>query len=214
MSEEIKKTGSVSRGEFNDEVSSREYLERIMDERDRRYEDKFRAQDTAVAAALSAQEKLTQAAFVASKEAIGKAETAQLAYNERSNEFRQSLDDQAKRVDTTMMSRNEATGKFQALDTRIEAHTRENVDKFESFSIAVGEKIGNLSSATEERLRAFEKDIRELRENQALGAGRDKATVGNQAQTNWGIGIAAAIGLGLLSLGFQVIQALLKWVAK
>lgn len=76
----------------------------LMDERDRRYDDRFRSQETAVAAALAAQEKLTNSAFAASKEAILKAEASQTGVNERSNEFRGQLADQA----ATLMPRKES----------------------------------------------------------------------------------------------------------
>jgi len=61
-------------------------------------------------------EELNRERFGAIKEAISKAEAAQTAYNERSNEFRGQLDDQAKRL----MAREEALSKFAAYDEKIE----------------------------------------------------------------------------------------------
>jgi hypothetical protein len=66
-------------------ITLREYIDRVLEERDKRY-----------AAAFLAQERAVEAAFLASEKAIVKAEIAQAAYNERSNEFRAALDDQAK----------------------------------------------------------------------------------------------------------------------
>lgn len=80
----------------------------LMHERDRRYEDRFKGQETAVAAALAAQKELTTSAFASSEKAIGKAETAQSDYNVRSNEFRGQLDDQAK----MLMPRTETENTF------------------------------------------------------------------------------------------------------
>lgn len=61
-------------------------------------------------------EELNRERFSAMKESIIKAESAQTAYNERSNEFRGQLDDQAKRL----MAREEALGKFAAYDEKLE----------------------------------------------------------------------------------------------
>jgi formaldehyde-activating enzyme involved in methanogenesis len=77
-------------------VTVRVFVERIMDERDRLYEAKFKAAETAVTtalssaekavnAALAAQEKQTASSFAASEKAIVKAEEAQREYNIRSN---------------------------------------------------------------------------------------------------------------------------------
>jgi hypothetical protein len=83
----------------NEELSLiREYLERIIDEKDRQYQQRFRAADAAVASALLAQKEATAAAFAASESAIRKAEEAQREYNVRSNEFRGQLGDQAKQL--------------------------------------------------------------------------------------------------------------------
>ncbi len=85
-------------------------------ERDRRYEARFTAADAAVATALIAQKEAVAAAFVSSKEAIIKAEAAQAAYNNRSNEFRASLDDANK----SNIPRPEADSRFRALEEKIE----------------------------------------------------------------------------------------------
>ncbi len=91
------------------DIPLKEYIERIFTERDARYVEMFRSNDTAVRAALAAQEKQVNSAFEASEKAIVKAETAQTAYNLRSNEFRASLDDQAK----LLLTRTEADVRFQ-----------------------------------------------------------------------------------------------------
>lgn len=72
-----------------------ERLETQLKETDRRYEERFRSQEKAVA----------------------KAEVAQQAYNDRSNEFRAALDDQAK----LMMSRTEALQGYAQLRELIES---------------------------------------------------------------------------------------------
>src|SRR5579872_6022560 len=106
----------------------RELIKTTIDERDKRYEDRFKASETAVSAALSAQKEAVNAAFAASKEAIGKAEIAQTAYNERSNEFRQTLDDQAR----LLLSRTEATAQFNAITARLD-EVKARVNELEKF---------------------------------------------------------------------------------
>jgi uncharacterized phage infection (PIP) family protein YhgE len=99
--------------------SIKEGMEKLSiraDERDKRYEERFKASETSVTAALVAQKEAVNTAFVTSERAIAKAETAQTAYNERSNEFRQALDDQAK----LQLSRTEASQIFKAQDDKLE----------------------------------------------------------------------------------------------
>lgn len=106
-------------------VLIRELASRV-DERDRLYDVRFRAGETAVAAALAAQEKAvsaalnaqekqTSTAFLASEKAIVKAEDAQREYNIRSNEFRGQLDDQAK----MLMPRAEVAALFKAMEEKV-----------------------------------------------------------------------------------------------
>lgn len=113
MSPDHHEHGPLTRNEI---TLIRELIKTTIDERDKRYEDRFKASETAVAAALQAQKEAVNAAFAASKEAIGKAEMAQTAYNERSNEFRQALDDQAR----LQLSRTEAEQQFRSGEQKIE----------------------------------------------------------------------------------------------
>jgi hypothetical protein len=93
----------------------------LLNERDRRVTEQFEAQKAAVFAALSAQEKMTAAAFASAEKAIDKAEAGQTSYNERSNEFRGQLDDQAK----TFIPRNEADSRDERTRESIEATRKE-----------------------------------------------------------------------------------------
>lgn len=81
-------------------------LRALVDERDKRYEQRFNSQqeamekaftaaEKAVAAALAAAEKAVNAALTAQKEAVNKAETAAERRFEAVNEFRGQLADQA-----------------------------------------------------------------------------------------------------------------------
>lgn len=128
-------------------ISQVEYLQRQIDERDRRYEDRFKAQETAVLAALAAQEKLVSAAFLASEKAIVKAEEAQRDYNIRSNEFRGQLDDQAK----TLLPRAEADGRFDNLVLQIEEIKTEIAGLRESRSAGTGRDDAVAAAETTQR---------------------------------------------------------------
>lgn len=152
------------RSEFRQELSSRwtidqlkELVERLDRERDRRYEQRFEGQEKAVAAALAAaekavaaalaaQEKAVVAAFESSREAINKAETAQAAYNARSNEFRSALDDQGKIMSTTMIPRIEADKSFATLRDMIDAQKREIVDLQKGASRGEGGHAAGVAS--------------------------------------------------------------------
>jgi hypothetical protein len=113
-------------------------VETVVDERDRLYDTRFKAAETAVAAALAAQEKAVGAAlaaqekqtassFLASEKAIVKAEDAQKDYNSRSNEFRGQLDDQAK----TLMPRTEVNTMIRALEDKIVTADTDREKKFD-----------------------------------------------------------------------------------
>jgi hypothetical protein len=106
------------------------HLRELIDERDRRYEQRFEGQEKAVAAALAAQEKAVAAALSAADRAVSKAELAAEKRFEAVNEFRGQLADQAGRL----LPRSEAdvalggvrekidglTGRVEALGTRLE----------------------------------------------------------------------------------------------
>jgi hypothetical protein len=85
-------------------------LEKIINERDRRYEDRFTAMDEKTGLALTSSEK-----------AVTKAETATEKRFDAVNEFRGSLKDQADR----MLPRSEADAKFAALEEKIDEIKKE-----------------------------------------------------------------------------------------
>jgi hypothetical protein len=122
------------------DIPMREFLERIIDERDRLYDSRFRAAEIAVNAALAAQQKAVAEAFLASEKAIIKAEEAQKEYNARSNEFRGQLDDQAK----LLMQRSEALGLFSASDNKLETMRLFFDSKLESQRLAFEKNNENL----------------------------------------------------------------------
>jgi|GEM_PF-2102633 len=98
----------------------RDFIQRLLDERDKQYDARFRAVEIAVTAAFAAQRESMTNAFLASDKAIIKSEEAQRAYNERSNEFRGQLDDQAK----MLMPRSEVTALIHSLEDKLYAATQ------------------------------------------------------------------------------------------
>lgn len=80
-------------------------LREFLAERDRRITEQFEAQD-----------KLTKTAFASSEQAINKAEANQTVLNQKGNEFRGQLDDQAK----TLMGRNEYLSQHASLQQALE----------------------------------------------------------------------------------------------
>lgn len=93
----------------------KEYFERIIKDLREWVNGRFTDAQREVDKALAAAKEAVKSAFESSEKAIVKAEEAQRAYNERSNEFRGQLDDQAK----TLMPRNEAMQRFEAIDRAI-----------------------------------------------------------------------------------------------
>ena len=126
--------------QFPSLVNIREYftlwlgnIDHFLQERDRRYEERYVAQEKAVLAALAAQEKLTSAAFASAEKAVSKAEDAQKDYNQRSNEFRGQLDDQAK----LLMARTEAISQFDGFDKRLEDRDKAVEARLTALSFSV-----------------------------------------------------------------------------
>jgi hypothetical protein len=88
----------------------------ILDERDRRYQERYEAQVKALDAAFLAADKAVQAALSSAKEAVIKAETAAERRFESVNEFRAQLADQAQ----TFMPRSEAETRLASLAEKLD----------------------------------------------------------------------------------------------
>lgn len=198
------------------QVSLREFLERLVDERgerfdqalvslqklveerDRLYISKFDASQTAVSAALAAQKEATNTAFLASEKAIVKAETAQADYNIRSNEFRGQLDDQAK----TLMPRTETMVLLHGVDDRFKAFD----DKVDLLRVNMDNKLEVMRIAFDKAIDAQGKDIAGLRESRSGGESGDRVRLVDRAQQNWNIGSIIAV----LAAAGSLIVALLR----
>ncbi len=167
------------------EISIRDYLEQLINERDRLYDIRFRAAETAVTAALSAQEKATASAFSASEKAVLKAEDAQKDYNQRSNEFRGQLDDQAK----TLMPRAEV----------------------QQIMKSVEEKLDGLKATHEKDVDILRTEIAGLRESRSLVVGKDTALDSVHVQKNWSMGIVVAVVLAVGGWGVALLSLIMEW---
>jgi hypothetical protein len=129
-------------------AGDRDLIMALIAERDRQYDQRFRAQETAMAAALAAADKAiaaafaaadkaTVAAFAAAKEAVEKAERANDKHFESVNEFRKTLTDQT----ATFAPRAEMDVRFRALEEKIAS-----VSQRETQSAARLEGSSNLST--------------------------------------------------------------------
>lgn len=117
-------------------------IRELLDERDRRYMELAKAQELAIAAALTAQKELTNQVFASSEKAIVKAENAQSSYNHSHNELARKMDDQYK----VMMPRIECERTFSSLDS----------------------KVDDVKSAASRNRDELIKEVRELRESRSL----------------------------------------------
>jgi hypothetical protein len=104
-------------------------LREIVDERDRRYEERFKAMDEKTGLALTSSEK-----------AVAKAEMATEKRFDSVNEFRGQLKDQA----ATLLTRVEADARFKGLEEKIEnfkaggmIQSRWTMDKVIMIGIAI-----------------------------------------------------------------------------
>ena len=83
----------------------------LLGEMDKRYEQRFRAQEKATDTAFLAQEKAIQAALAAAKEAVSKAETAVEKRFDNTNEWRNAMNDR----DRNQMPRIEIEQRFDSI---------------------------------------------------------------------------------------------------
>jgi len=100
------------------------HLRELVTAADKRYEQRFNAQESAVAAALTGQEKAIAAALSAAKEAVSKAEIASEKRFDSINEFRAQLRDQQ----NTFMTRIETEQRIDSLAAQLNL-LQQRVDK-------------------------------------------------------------------------------------
>src|ERR1700675_1700082 len=106
-------------------------LRTIMDERDVRYEQRFKAMDEKTSLALTASEK-----------AVSKAETATEKRFDAVNEFRGTLSDQAR----LLIPREEVNARFSAYDQKVEALKEQISKDINSLKETRSEGIGRTAT--------------------------------------------------------------------
>lgn len=176
-------------------VSMREYLERVLDERDKLYTAKFVAAEVAVAAALASAEKAVSAAFESSEKAIIKAEEAQKAYNLSHNDLIRKTEAQ----NQATVPRSETMALLKALEEKLEAQ-RITYDKTIDANMRT---IADLRLAMSHLLsidtyetghRELQRQVNDLRESRSETTGKSTG-----ANALWGYLVAiAGIGLALV----------------
>lgn len=105
------------------------HLRLMMDERDLRYDQRFKAQTEAVSTAMTAAEKAVAAALSAADRAVAKAETASERRFESVNEFRASLNDMTR----LLIPRSEADKQFGAIAEKVDSLHRSISEKVDSL---------------------------------------------------------------------------------
>lgn len=134
------------------------HLTALVGEVDRRYEQRFIAQEQALAAAFQAADRALQEAdrryeqrFQAQGEAIGKSEAANEKRFEGVNEFRDQLRDQA----SMFMPRAESEARTTDISTKIDTLERRQSENFgliqSRLDIMVGQQHGAVTQRTEGR---------------------------------------------------------------
>jgi len=93
----------------------RDSMQKLIDERDKQYDARFRAAQIAVMAAFAAQKESVANAFLASEKEIVKSEEAQRSLYARCNEFRGQLDDQAR----MLMPRSEVNTLIRSIEDKL-----------------------------------------------------------------------------------------------
>jgi ElaB/YqjD/DUF883 family membrane-anchored ribosome-binding protein len=181
---------------------SREYftkwiegLEHLLEERDKRYEQRFNAQETAVSAAFVAQKELNRVVQDSAKEAVVKAENAQTEYNKRSNEFRGALDDQAKVMARTMILRVEYEGNHKAL-----------LERMEFGESKLAEKVEGVESKLAEKVEGVKRELALLHEARIAQEARTLEKTETHTESKWTTQMVFVVVGLLLSLFFSILS--------
>lgn len=176
-------------GETEQEVSAwtidslKEHLDGLTRERDRRYEQRFEAQEAAVQSALTAAKEAVTAALTAAKEAVDKAEAAIGERLTLLNEFRaQSKDEQVK-----FISRAEAEGAI-----------LRNTERIQELATSVQGCLTRIEMGVAEQRHNERFQVIETRLNLSEGKGSGyNSSYGILVSVAGVIGVIAAIYFGL-----------------
>lgn len=168
-------------------VPLREYIDRVLADKDLRDQQRYDAQTKALEAAMVAADKAVQAALLAAEKAVNKAEVAAERRFESVNEFRGQLADQAK----TFLPRLEYQVQHDALGDKVEALFKTLSDRIEANTKQINEALLSLGVDRADTL------------------ARRGARIETRTQANWTMGQIAAIGAALLAAAIA-LYALLR----
>lgn len=175
-------------------------LKTLLEERDKRHDGRLQEQKEATTIAFNNAKQLVDAVFKASETAIQKAENAQAAYNARSNEFRDALDDANK----NNIPRHEAERWFSQLTEKIESMRSEFNDKNDSLRRESSDKLDSLRAERVTVTASLESRISELQSYVDRLQGRGQGTAAMWAALVAGgsilIGVASVV-IAVISRG-------------
>lgn len=160
-------------------VSLREHIYLLLQERDLRHQQRFEAQSQAISAAL-----------LAAKEAVDKAQVGIADRLAGMNEFRGALEDKT----ANQVSSDKFDSTVASLMERVDAATKTTSDKIDALSKASNDKIEALASTQSER-------VRELAGRVGLIEGRSTGL-----NAGWGFLVGAG-GLAIAVVGFFLAVA-------
>lgn len=174
-------------------ISQREYIERVLVERDKLYAARFLALEREHFAAVSALEKFMLHSFASYKEAIAKAESAQQELNVKNNEFRGQLKDQSE----MQMPRAEATSMFKSTSDRVTSVESQLEQKLETQAKQVEQKSDALLKQIDTKFENVRIELASLRESRSEHGGKAQGV-----SNSWAV-MLAVVGLlaGLLAIG-------------
>lgn len=153
------------------EITVVQFLRDLISEADKRYEQRFIAQQEAIQAALLAQKEAVNAALVAADRAVGKSETASEKRFENVNEFRAQLADQA----ANLMPRSEAETRLGSLSDKLTDSTTLARDTADRIRTEHQRDITNLRNE-------FQQGLTGVLTQQSLVIGQQSGA--DKAQTN------------------------------
>ncbi len=141
----------------NHPITIQEYFERVINEKDHQYDQRFRASEIAVQAALVAQKLSVDTALAAADRAVSKAEIATDKRFDSVNGFRETLTD----LQSTLMPRSETMALLKSLE-----------DKLAVAQITYESRLEVQRLSVEKDNDAMTKEIVSLRESRAEGGGK------------------------------------------
>ncbi len=176
----------------------REYFERILTEREKqRYEQVQRIEEKIGGLSVRLDDKVIEldrrhsASVLCMKEAVTKAEESQRAYNERTNEFRASLEDSNKR----MLPKTEYDQRHGALEVNLK-------EQMQSLSSKMDQRF----SSNDDKIEVLRGDIGKIREYQST---QDGIKI-REAESKKDRGISVG---NMVSIGTSMVACLLSLLA-